>query len=115
MNEELIASEIKKEILVKNFNRYFETLEKSEQEIFKNARWRKAQLLYNSINEENKNNLKEFTKMIMLESVSKILAYIDGIAMFKEQQNPFELLCGDTKVSGSLQEYLLMDIEDNGF
>lgn len=115
MNEKLIASEIKIEILVQNFNRYFDVLEKSNQEPFKNSSWRKAQLLYNSIDESNKDNLKDFIKMIMTESITEILAYIDGIATFKEQKYPFELFYNGTKVSGSLQEYLLMDIEDNGF
>jgi hypothetical protein len=115
MKEELIASEIKNEILAKNFNRYFDILEKSNQEPFKNNSWRKAQLLYNSIDESNKENLKDFIKMVMIESVAEILAYVDGIATFKEQKYPFELFYNGTKVSGSLQEYLLMDIEDNGF
>ncbi len=115
MNEELIAKEIKKEILYKNFDRYFDVLEKSNQEPFKNKGWRKAQLLYNSIDESNKENLKEFVKMIMIESATELLAYVDGIATFKEQEYPFELFCNGTKISGSLQEYLLMDIEENGF
>lgn len=115
MNEKQIASEIKIEILVKTFNRYFDILEKSNQEPFENSSWRKAQLLYNSIDESNKDNLKDFIKMIMTESITEILAYIDGVATFKEQEYPFELFYNGTKVSGSLQEYLLMDIEDNGF
>lgn len=116
MNEELIAKEIKKEILIKNFTRYIEILGKSsEQPAFKNSSWHKAQLLYNSIDESNKENLKELLKMVMIETTTEILAYIDGITMFKEQENPFELFCKETKVSGNLQEYLLMDIEDCGF
>ena len=51
----------------------------------------------------------------MIESVTELLAYVDGIATFKEQEYPFELFCNGTKISGSLQEYLLMDIEENGF
>ncbi|MDO4729563.1 MAG: hypothetical protein Q4B43_11250, partial [Bacteroidota bacterium] len=73
------------------------------------------QLLYSSLNEIDKENLHEFVKMIMTETLSDILSYIDGIAVFKEQIYPFELMYGGTKVSGNLQEYLLMDIEDNGW
>ena len=115
MTEEAIAKEIKNEILVNNFKRYFDTLEDSCQEPFKNSSWRKAQLLYNSLNYTNKENLQEFVKMIMIETTSEILSFVDGIATFKDQQYPFELMCDGKKVSGSLQEYLLMDIEDNGF
>lgn len=116
MNEELIASEIKNEILIKNLTRYFDILEKSSQQpVFKNSSWSKAQLLYHSIDESNKENLKELLKMVMIETTTEVLAYIDGIAMFKEQKYPFELFCNGTKVSGNLQEYLLMDIEDCGF
>ena len=47
MTEEAIAKEIKNEILVNNFKRYFDTLEDSCQEPFKNSSWRKGELLYN--------------------------------------------------------------------
>ena len=115
MNEELIAKRIKEKVLIESFKYYFEILEKSNQEQFKDKYWNKAQELYNSISTENKENLKEFIKMVMIESVTELLAFIDGIATFDEQEYPFELYHNGTKVSGSLQEYLLMDIEDNGF
>lgn len=115
MTEELIAKEIKKAILVDNFKRYFETLEDSRQEPFENSSWRSAQLLYDSLNHANREHLQEFVKMIMIETASEILSFVDGIATFKDQLYPFELMCNGKKVSGSLQEYLFMDIEDNGF
>ena len=106
MTEEFIAKEIKDIILVENFKRYFETLEDSSQEPFKNKSWRSGQLLFNSLDNSNRKHLQEFVKMIMI---------VDGTATFKNQQYPFELMCNGKKVSGSLQEYLLMDLEDNGF
>lgn len=115
MTEEFIAKEIKDIILVENFKRYFETLEDSSQEPFKNKSWRSGQLLFNSLDNSNRKHLQEFVKMIMIETTSEILSFVDGIATFKDQQYPFELMCDGKKVSGSLQEYLLMDIEDNGF
>ena len=115
MTEEFIAKEIKDIILVENFKRYFETLEDSSQEPFKNKSWRSGQLLFNSLDNSNRKHLQEFVKMIMIETVSDILSFVDGTATFKNQQHPFELMCNGKKVSGSLQEYLLMDLEDNGF
>jgi hypothetical protein len=115
MTEEFIAKEIKDIILVENFKRYFETLEDSSQEPFKNKSWRSGQLLFNSLDNSNRKHLQEFVKMIMIETVSDILSFVDGTATFKNQQYPFELMCNGKKVSGSLQEYLLMDLEDNGF
>jgi hypothetical protein len=50
--------------------------------------------------------------MIMTETITELLAYVDGIATFNEQEYPFELFCNGTKVSGSLQEHLLMEIEE---
>lgn len=114
MDEESIAHAIKKEILNKNFNRYFDALDKAGQDPLINESWHKAQLLYYSIDENNKDNLKTFIKMIMTETITEFLAYIDGIATFRDQEYPFELFYNKKKVSGSLQEYLLMDIEDNG-
>jgi len=87
----------------------------SSQEPFKNKSWRSGQLLFNSLDNSNRKHLQEFVKMIMIETVSDILSFVDGTATFKNQQHPFELMCNGKKVSGSLQEYLLMDLEDNGF
>lgn len=53
MTEEFIAKEIKDIILVENFKRYFETLEDSSQEPFKNKSWRSGQLLFNSLDNSN--------------------------------------------------------------
>ena len=113
ISEKLIAQNIKEEIFRKEFERYFHILEEGlNKEPYKNLYWQKAQALYNSIDEDNRNNLREFVKMIMIETITELLAYVDGIATFKEQEYPFELFCNDTKVSGSLQEYLLMEIEE---
>ena len=50
--------------------------------------------------------------MIMTETITELLAYVDGIATFNEQEYPFELFWNGTKVSGNLQEHLLMEIEE---
>ena len=113
MDEKLIAQNIKEEIFRKEFERYFHILEEGlNKEPYKNLYWQKAQAFYKSIDEDNRNNLREFVRMIMIETITELLAYIDGIATFKGQEYPFELFCNDTKVSGSLQEYLLMEIEE---
>ena len=113
MDEKLIAQNIKEEIFRKEFERYFHILEEGlNKEPYKNLYWQKAQALYNLIDRDNRNNLREFVRMIMIETITELLAYVDGIATFKEQEYPFELFCNGTKVSGSLQEYLLMEIEE---
>ena len=113
MDEKLITQNIKEEIFRKEFERYFHILEEGlNKEPYKNLCWQKAQTLYNSIDEDNRNNLREFVRMIMIETITELLAYVDGIATFKGQEYPFELFCNGTKVSGSLQEYLLMEIEE---
>ena len=101
--------------MLKILKRYFETLEDSSQEPFKNKSWRSGQLLFNSLDISNRKHLQEFVKMIMIETVSDILSFVDGTATFKKSTASFELMCNGKKVSGSLQEYLLMDLEDNGF
>ena len=113
MDEKLIAQNIKEEIFRKEYERYFRILEEGlNKEPYKNFYWQKAQALYNSIDKDNRNNLREFVKMIMIETITELLAYIDGIATFNEQEYPFELFCNGTKVSGNLQEYLLMEIQE---
>ena len=113
MDEKLIAQNIKEEIFRKEYERYFRILEEGlNKEPYKNLYWQKAQALYKSIDKDNRNNLREFVKMIMIETITELLAYVDGIATFNEQEYPFELFCNGTKVSGSLQEYLLMEIEE---
>ena len=113
MDEKLIAQNIKEEIFRKEYERYFRILEEGlNKEPYKNFYWQKAQALYNSIDKDNRNNLREFVKMIMIETITELLAYVDGIATFNEQEYHFELFCNGTKVSGSLQEHLLMEIEE---
>ena len=113
MDEKLIAQNIKEEIFRKEYERYFRILEEGlNKEPYKNLYWQKAQALYNSIDEDNRNNLREFVRMIMIETITELLAYVDGIATFNEQECPFELFCNGTKVSRSLQEYLLMEIQE---
>lgn len=114
MNDELLAKRIKDYILVKRCSSYFETLDNTDDQVFVNESWQKTKILYGSLSKENKDNLKEFMMMAMTESVTDLLAFIDGIASFEEQEYPFELHYNNKKISGSIQEYLLMDIEDNG-
>ncbi|MET3047554.1 hypothetical protein B0A56_12895 [Flavobacterium columnare NBRC 100251 = ATCC 23463] len=113
MTDEQLSIEIKKEIIVKNLERYFDTLENSK-EVFVNNSWRKVQILFESLNDENKENLKEFVKMILIETTTDLLSFIDDLTRFEGQSEGLELRYNDEKISGSLQEYLLMDIEDNG-
>ena len=113
MDEKLIAQNIKEEIFRKEYERYFRILEEGlNKEPYENFYWQKPQALYNSIDKDNRNNLREFVKMIMTETITELLAYVDGIATFNEQEYPFELFWNGTKVSGNLQEHLLMEIEE---
>ena len=50
--------------------------------------------------------------MVMSETISDILGYLDGIATFEGQAEPLELFCKGEKVSGDLQEYFLMYLEE---
>ena len=106
MNSEEIAILFRKEMR-KDFEYYFKVLN----DIY----WNSAQELYNSISEKNKENLKIFIQLIITEVTTNMFSFVDGIATFNELEGPLELYCNGIKVGGSIEEYLRIFFEEEGF
>ena len=115
MQQEAIVKEISNVIFEKELERYIQLLEEGrERAPYKEPNWKKGQALYNKLDEEGREAFKSFLSMVMSETVSDILGYLDGIATFEGQTEPCELFCKGEKVSGDLQEYFLLYLEEKG-
>ena len=44
-----------------------------------------------------------------------MFSFVDGIATFNELEGPLELYCNGIKVGGSIEEYLRIFFEEEGF
>ena len=114
MNSEEIAILFRKEMR-KDFEYYFKVLNKLSGKSVKDIYWNSAQELYNSISEKNKENLKIFIQLIITEVTTNMFSFVDGIATFNELEGPLELYCNGIKVGGSIEEYLRIFFEEEGF
>ncbi|GJH39498.1 hypothetical protein RCZ04_00480 [Capnocytophaga sp. HP1101] len=113
--EDIIVKQIYNVVFEQALKRYIDLLKEGRvREPYKEPHWQKGQALYNQLNEEGREHFKSFLSMVMSETIADILGYLDGIASFEGQPEPFELFCNGEKVSGDLQELFLMDLEAKG-
>lgn len=98
------------EIFTENFNYYFDHLPNPIEG--KDEFWTNSKKLYHSLDEEQKEQLKYFTKLVMMDTVSSIFAKLDNVSSYAKQEGEFELKLNDKVISGDLQEYFFMQIEE---
>ena len=67
MTEEEFVKHLKEEILSDAFNYYFETLPTPIKGI--DRYWEKSKQLFHSLNDEQRNQLKVFTQLIMIDTI----------------------------------------------
>lgn len=109
MTAEEFVSNVKDEVFKETFEYYFKMLPNPIAGTDKN--WKASKELYHSLNEEQKQQMQTFTKMVMLDVVSIILGKLDNISSFANQKGNFELTINGNVISGDLQELFLMGID----
>ncbi|MBF1467928.1 hypothetical protein [Prevotella pallens] len=109
MTAEEFVSNVKDEVFKEAFEYYFKMLPNPIAGTDKN--WKASKELYHSLNEEQKQQMQTFTKMVMLDVVSIILGKLDNISSFANQKGNFELTINGNVISGDLQELFLMGID----
>lgn len=80
MTAEEFVSNVKDEVFKETFEYYFKTLPNSIVGTDKN--WKASKELYHSLNEEQKQQMQTFTKMVMQDVVSMIFGKLDNISSF---------------------------------
>ena len=109
MSAEKFESNEKDEVFKETFEYYFKTLPNPIVGTDKN--WKASKELYHSLNEEQKQQMQTFTKMVMQDVVSMIFGKLDNISSFANQKGDFELTINGNVISGDLQELFLMGID----
>lgn len=109
MTAEEFVSNVKDEVFKETFEYYFKMLPNPIAGTDKN--WKASKELYHSLNEEQKQQMQTFTKMVMQDVVSMLLGKLDNISSFANQEGEFELTINGNVISGDLQELFLMGID----
>ncbi|WP_276737467.1 hypothetical protein [Prevotella pallens] len=109
MTAEEFVSNVKDEVFKETFEYYFKMLPNPIAGTDKN--WKTSKELYHSLNEEQKQQMQTFTKMVMQDVVSIIFGKLDNISSFANQKGDFELTINGNVISGDLQELFLMGID----
>lgn len=109
MTAEEFVSNVKDEVFKETFEYYFKMLPNPIAGTDKN--WKASKELYHSLNEEQKQQMQTFTKMVMQDVVSMIFGKLDNISSFANQEGEFELTINGNVISGNLQELFLMGID----
>ena len=109
MTAEEFVSNVKDEVFKETFEYYFKMLPNPIAGTDKN--WKTSKELYHSLNEEQKQQMQTFTKMVMQDVVSMIFGKLDNISSFANQKGDFELTINGNVISGDLQELFLMGID----
>lgn len=109
MTAEEFVSNVKDEVFKETFEYYFKMLPNPIAGTDKN--WKASKELYHSLNEEQKQQMQTFTKMVMQDVVSIIFGKLDNISSFANQEGNFELTINGNVISGDLQELFLMGID----
>jgi len=109
MTAEEFVSNVKDEVFKETFEYYFKMLPNPIAGTDKN--WKTSKELYHSLNEEQKQQMQTFTKMVMQDVISMIFGKLDNISSFANQKGDFELTINGNVISGDLQELFLMGID----
>ena len=109
MTAEEFVSNVKDEVFKETFEYYFKMLPNPIAGTDKN--WKASKELYHSLNEEQKQQMQTFTRLVMQDVVSMIFGKLDNISSFANQEGEFELTINGNVISGDLQELFLMGID----
>lgn len=104
---------VEQEIFKDAFDYYFKTLPTPI--VGTDIYWINSKELYHSLNEDQRNQLKIFTKLVMKDVVSSIFSKLDNISAYADQNGLFELKIQGNIINGDLQELFLMDMEETEY
>ena len=75
--------------------------------------WIDAMRLYRSLATEDQNAFMAFVRNAVIDSVSSVLAIVDGVTVLDGQDGEVVMNCGRDVVSGDLQSEFLVLFEDS--
>lgn len=113
MNSQEFAEKINEYIVDENLIIYKKLFFNTKIEDVKDPYWLKAQSLFDSLPEDNKEVFFEIIHQIMVDTLSTFLGVLDGTTDLGEADCEFNPKNGDEAFDGYLQDYFLSLIEQN--
>lgn len=111
MNDQKYIENVTHEIFTENFNYYLDAFSTSIKQ-GSNKTWTDCKLLYQSLNDIQKEQIKSLIRLVMQDTISSIFAKLDNIASYENQDGMFELRSNNKAINGDLQELFLMQLEE---
>ncbi len=114
MTDREFVRSIKDEIFDKSLHRYFEILRTIDRDSITHMYWKATASLYDKLDHKGKEQLRFFARLIMEDTLSSVLSYIDGSSTFSTQEEgeDFKLTSGEQVISGMLHDFFLATLED---
>jgi hypothetical protein len=74
--------------------------------------WQRALDFYRSVDESQREVLFEVIRQVIVDTVSSVLAIVDGVSYLEGQDGDCSLTCGGDELSGELQDVFLQQFEN---
>ncbi|ENW97038.1 hypothetical protein [Acinetobacter sp. NIPH 298] len=113
MDSQEFVEKINKYIFDENLILYKKLFFNTRIEDVKDPYWKKAQSLFDSLPEENKEIFFEIIHQIMVDTTSNLFGVLDGTNDLGEGDYEFSLKNGDETFDACLQDYFLSYITEN--
>ena len=114
MTDREFVKSIKDEIFDKSLHRYFEILRTIDRDSITHMYWKATASLYDKLDHKGREQLRFFARLIMEDTLSSVLSYLDGSSTFatQEESEDFKLTSGEQVISGMLHDFFLATLED---
>lgn len=109
MNAGEFAIQLKAAIIDENTVIYRDLYESTKTAV--DPYWTRALALYGSLDAEQRSVFMEVIRQTAIDSVSNVLAVIDGVTQLHGQNGDIRFICGDEELNGELQDRFLEQFE----
>ena len=111
MNARAMAAGLKQRVVDENVGLYATVLDSTGAAT--EPAWIDAMRLYRSLAAEDQDAFMAFVRNAVIDSVSSVLAIVDGVSVLDGQEGEVVMTCGRDVVSGDLQSEFLVLFEDS--
>jgi len=115
MTSEEFVHQLRRSIVEENVSIYKDLFASTNVKDVNDPYWVRALRLYATLDNEQKSVLLEVVRQVMVDTVSNVLAVLDGVSRLERQEEDFTLLADSTaeKLNGELQDRFLELEEDS--
>ncbi|CRL65551.1 hypothetical protein [Proteus vulgaris] len=111
--DELVISEIYKELFEDNLKLYSERLNRQVQESQNRGTSSQVNKFFVNLSEKERQLIINMLKIAMTDTASIIFGTLDGTHFVNNINKDFQLIYDDEEIQGDLQDHFLALVEDN--